>query len=37
MINSIFSELLYKRVLVNYMDDFVILAKTKEKLEERTV
>ena len=37
MINSIFRELLYKGVLANYMDDFVIPAKTKEELEERTI
>ena len=36
MMNSIFRELLYERVLANYMDDFVILAKMKEELEERT-
>jgi len=34
MMNSIFQELLYKGVLANYMDDFVIPAKIKEKLEE---
>jgi len=32
--NSIFWELLYEGVLANYMDDFVIPAKTKEELEE---
>ena len=37
MINSIFQELLYKRILANYMDNFVILAKTKKELEERAV
>jgi len=37
IINSIFWELLYKGVLANYMDDFVIPAKTMEELEERTV
>ena len=37
MINSIFQELLYEGVLANYMDDFVISAKTMEELEERTV
>ena len=37
MINSIFRELLHEGVLANYMDDFVILAKTKEELEERTI
>ena len=35
--NSIFWELLYEEVLANYMDDFVILAKTMEELEERTI
>ena len=34
MINSISQELLHKGVLANYMDDFVIPAKTKEELEE---
>jgi len=28
--NSIFQELLYKEVLTDYMDDFVISAKTKK-------
>jgi len=37
MMNSIFRELLHKGVLANYMDDFVIPAKTMKKLEERTV
>ena len=35
--NSIFQELLYKGVLANYMDNFVIPAKIKEKLEEQTI
>ena len=35
--NSIFRELLHEEVLANYMDDFVILAKTKEELEERII
>ena len=35
--NSIFWELLYEGVLVNYMDNFVILAKTIEELEERMI
>jgi len=35
--NSIFWELLYKGILANYMDDFVIPAKTIEELEERTI
>ena len=37
MINSIFWKLLYEGVLANYMNDFVIPAKTMEKLEERTI
>jgi len=37
MINSIFQELLHEEVLANYMDDFVIPAKTMEELEERTI
>jgi len=37
MMNSIFRELLYEGVLANYMDNFVIPAKTKEELEERTI
>jgi len=37
MMNSIFRKLLHERVLANYMDDFVILAKMKEELEERTI
>ena len=32
MINSIFQELLYKGVLANYMNDFVISTKTKKNL-----
>ena len=35
--NSIFRELLHEGVLANYMDDFVIPAKTMEELEERTI
>jgi len=35
--NSIFRELLYKGVLANYMDNFIIPAKTMEELEERTI
>ena len=35
--NSIFWELLHKDILANYMDDFIILAKTMEELEERTI
>ena len=34
IINSIFRELLHEGVLANYIDNFVILAKTKEELKE---
>jgi len=34
MMNSIFWELLHEGVLANYMDNFVIPAKTMEELEE---
>ena len=37
IMNSIFEELLHKGVLANYMDNFVIPAKTIEELEERTI
>jgi len=37
IMNSIFRELFHKGVLANYMNDFVIPAKTKEELEERTI
>ena len=37
MINSIFQELLHEGVLANYMDDFIIPAKTMEELEEQTI
>ena len=37
MMNSIFQELLHEEVLANYMDDFVILAKTIKELKERTI
>ena len=37
MMNSIIRELLHEEVLVNYMDNFVILTKTKKELEERTI
>ena len=37
MMNSIFRELLYKGVLANYIDNFVILAKTKRELEEKMI
>jgi len=35
--NHILQELLHEGVLANYIDDFMILAKTKNKLKERTV
>jgi len=31
IMNSIFQELLHERVLANYMDDFVIPAKTRKE------
>ena len=37
MMNSIFWKLLYEGVLVNYINNFLIPAKTKEKLEEWTI
>ena len=37
IINSIFRKLLYKGVLANYMDNFVISTRTKKKLEERNL
>jgi len=37
MMNSILQELLHERVLANYMDDFIIPAKTMKELEERTI
>ena len=37
MMNSIFRELLHEGVLANYIDDFVIPARTMEELEERTI
>jgi len=37
MMNSIFWELLHEGILANYMDDFVIPARTKEELEEQTI
>ena len=37
MMNSIFRKLLHREVLANYMDDFIILAKTMKELEERTI
>ena len=36
VMNSIFRELLHEIILANYMDDFVIPAKTKKELEEQT-
>ena len=36
MMNSIFWELLHEGVLANYMDYFVILAKTMKELKEQT-
>jgi len=37
IMNSIFRKLLHKGMLVNYMDNFIIPAKTKEELEERMI
>ena len=37
IMNSIFQKLLHKGILANYMDNFIILAKTKKKLEEQTI
>ena len=37
MMNSIFQELLYEGVLANYMDDFIIPARTMKELEEQTI
>ena len=37
MINSIFRELLHEGILANYMDDFVIPARTMEELEEQMI
>ena len=34
MMNSIFWKLLYKEVLENYVNDFIIPAKTMKELEE---
>jgi len=36
IMNSIFWKLLHEGVLANYMDDFIIPAKSKKELEERT-
>jgi len=35
--DSIFWELLYERVLANYIDNFVIPAKSKKELEKRII
>ena len=37
MINSIFQELIQKGIFENYMNNFVILVKTKKELKERTI
>jgi len=37
MMNSIFWELLHEGVLANYIDDFIIPAKIKKELKERTI
>jgi len=37
MMNSIFREVLHEGVLANYMDNFVIPAKTKKGLEKRMI
>jgi len=37
MMTSIFRELLHEGTLANYMDDFVIPAKTEKELEECTI
>jgi len=37
VMNSIFQELLNEGILANYIDNFIISAKTKKKLEERTI
>jgi len=37
MMTSIFQKLLHKGTLANYMDDFVIPAKTEKELEECTI
>jgi len=34
MMNSIFQKILHEGVLANYIDNYVITAKTMEKLEE---
>jgi len=37
MINSIFWKLLYEEILANYIDNFIIPAKTMKELEKRTI
>jgi len=37
IMNSIFRKLLHKGVLANYINDFIIPAKTKKKLKERII
>jgi len=37
IMTSIFQKLLHEGTLANYIDDFVIPAKTEEELEERTI
>jgi len=37
MMNSIFWKLLHEEILANYMDYFIILAKTIKELEEQTI
>jgi len=37
MMNSIFQELPHEEVLVNYMDNFVVPAKTMKELKEQTI
>ena len=37
IINNIFRELLHKGVLANYINSFVIPAKTRKELEKRTI
>ena len=37
MMNSIFRELSHEGVLANYVDNFIIPAKMRKKLEERTI
>ena len=37
MMNSIFQEMLYRGLVANYMNNFIISGKMEKKLEERTV